>query len=94
MEKRYSALERTKRTTYSSEQYRDAKRAYELLTNVNIVLPSKQARVVQPRQEFVMKVVTSRTQLPVIDEPQVLYARLDFQPLEMAQSTAERVAAT
>jgi Ca-activated chloride channel homolog len=92
MEKRYTALERNKRTTSITEQYRDAKRAYEMLTNPNMALPGKYTRIAQPRQQFVMKVATSRTQLPLIEEPQVLYARLDFQPMEMIQSTAERSA--
>lgn len=91
MQKRYQALDRSKRGGVNGEHYRDAKRGYEQLTNPNMMLTAiKQTRFSQVRQQFTMKVTTSRTQLPVIDEPQVLYARLDFQPLDAALTTAER----
>ena len=91
MQKRFQSVERGKRTAVMNDQYRDAKRAHEILTNPNLMLSAiKHTQFSQARQQFAMKVTASRTQLPVIDEPQVLYARLDFEPLDAALTTSER----
>lgn len=91
IERRFTSSERGKRSVISAEQYREAKRAYELLNNPNTAPTGmKQTRYTQTRQHFTMKVTPSRTQLPVIDEPQVLYARVDIHPQDTGTPTAER----
>lgn len=91
IEKRFASGDRGRRNIISSDQYRQARRAREMLTDPDFNPASKQhSRFQQARQQFTMRVTTSRTQLPVIDEPQVLYARIDFEPLDVGVRTSER----
>jgi Ca-activated chloride channel family protein len=57
-------------------------RAYELLTSKNMAFSAmkQQSRVISARRHFSMAVTTSRTNLPVITDPQALYLRVDLSP--------------
>ncbi|MBC6956471.1 MAG: VWA domain-containing protein [Chloroflexi bacterium] len=91
IERRYKAQERGKRGGVTPVHVKNARRAYELLSNPNMLFAAmKHTREIDDRYYFNMKVTTSRTQLPVIDEPQILYLRVDFTPGEVTSNTAER----
>ncbi|NOG49828.1 MAG: hypothetical protein HND48_10615 [Chloroflexi bacterium] len=91
IERRYKAQERGKRGGVTPVHVKNARRAYELLSNPNMLFAAmKHTREIDDRYYFNMKVTTSRTQLPVIDEPQILYLRVDFIPGEVTSNTAER----
>ncbi len=78
--KRYPAAEGNRKLPTGSPRI-IIDRAYELLTSKAMAMTAmKQSRIIVTRRHFSLAVSLSRPRLPILNEPQTLYARVDLAP--------------